>query len=186
MAADDSSGEEFTEIDTSVTRSEIKRLEKENEGIVKSGRTHLQDAVPIRLGAEFGAYSRAISRDIHRMELALEEMYAINLGGTAVGTALNANPQYVDALAPTLSEICGLPLKKADDLVDGTQNLDTFAFVSATLKTAAISCSKRVSVSCFFSYTSASFTASQATWAISSSSWAMAFSSLAAASARQM
>ena len=69
-------------------------------------------------------------------------MEAINMGGTAVGTALNANPKYVSNLAPTLAEISGLPLRKADDLVDGTQNLDTFAFVSATLKTCAISCSK--------------------------------------------
>ena len=119
-------------------------LEKEKEfyGIIKMGRTQMQDAVPIRLGAEFGAYSRAITRDIKRCTKALKGMQSINLGGTAVGTALNANPDYVEALAPILSEISGLPLKKADDLVDGTQNLDTFAFVSATLKTCAISCSK--------------------------------------------
>ena len=129
--------------------AQVKRLneallqkEKEFFGIIKMGRTQMQDAVPIRLGAEFGAYSRAISRDIRRMELALEEMYAINLGGTAVGTALNANPVYVSLLAPTLSRICGLPLTKADDLIDGTQNLDSFAYVSAALKTCAISCSK--------------------------------------------
>jgi len=98
--------------------------------------------VPIRLGAEFGAYSRAVSRDMERMERALEQMYTINLGGTAIGTALNANPAYVEQLAPALSEICKLPLKKAADLVDGTQNLDAFAYVSAALKTCAISCSK--------------------------------------------
>ena len=116
--------------------------EKEFHNIIKMGRTQMQDAVPIRLGAEFGAYAKAIARDISRLELALEEMYSINLGGTAIGTALNANPKYVEMLAPTLSEICSLPLKKADDLVDGTQNLDSFAYVSATLKTCAISCSK--------------------------------------------
>ena len=128
---------------------QVKRLnealqakEKEFYGIIKMGRTQMQDAVPIRLGAEFGAYSRAITRDIQRMEVALEEMYTINLGGTAVGTALNANPVYVSLLAPTLSRICELPLQKADDLIDGTQNLDSFAYVSAALKTCAISCSK--------------------------------------------
>ena len=110
--------------------------------IIKMGRTQMQDAVPIRLGAEFGAYSKAMGRDIQRMGIALKEMYAINLGGTAVGTALNTNPAYVKALAPTLAEICGLPLVKADDLVDGTQNLDSFAYVSSSLKTCAISCSK--------------------------------------------
>ena len=110
--------------------------------IIKMGRTQMQDAVPIRLGDEFGAYSRAISRDLTRLNNALSEMYTINLGGTAVGTALNANPRYVNALAPTLSDICGLPLLKAADLIDGTQNLDPFAYVSAALKTCAISCSK--------------------------------------------
>lgn len=129
--------------------AEVKRLhaalkakEKEFYHVIKMGRTQMQDAVPIRLGSEFGAYAKAISRDIVRMERALEEMYAINLGGTAVGTELNALPEYVDRLAPTLSEISHLPLVKADDLIDGTQNLDSFAFVSSTLKTCAISCSK--------------------------------------------
>ncbi len=119
-------------------------LEKAEEfrDIIKMGRTQMQDAVPIRLGAEFGAYSKAIQRDIQRLNVALQEMYTINLGGTAVGTALNANPDYVKALAPTLSEISGLPMTKADDLVDGTQNLDSFAYVSSALKTCAISCSK--------------------------------------------
>ncbi len=116
--------------------------EKEFHNIIKMGRTQMQDAVPIRLGAEFGAYSEAISRDILRLNRVLREMYTINLGGTAIGTALNANPSYVAALAPTLGRLCGLPLVKADDLVDGTQNLDSFAYVSATLKTCAISCSK--------------------------------------------
>ena len=129
---------------TQVTRLRDALADKEKEfhNIIKMGRTQMQDAVPIRLGAEFGAYSRAISRDISRMERAMEEMYAINLGGTAIGTALNADPEYVRLLAPTLSEICGLPLVKAEDLIDGTQNLDPFAYVSAALKTCAISCSK--------------------------------------------
>ena len=120
----------------------LEQKEAEFYDIIKMGRTQMQDAVPIRLGSEFGAYSRAISRDIFRMERALEEMYAINLGGTAVGTALNADPAYVALLAPTLASLCGLPLRKADDLIDGTQNLDSFAYVSAALKTCAISCSK--------------------------------------------
>ena len=110
--------------------------------VIKMGRTQMQDAVPIRLGDEFGAYRRAVTRDIERFGLALLEMYAINMGGTAVGTALNANPAYVDALAPTIAKISGLPVTKAPDLIDGTQNLDPFAFVSAALKTCAISCSK--------------------------------------------
>jgi len=127
-----------------VERLNIALLQKEVEfyDIIKMGRTQMQDAVPIRLGAEFGAYSKAIRRDIDRMERALHEMYSINLGGTAVGTALPATPEYGDRPAPVLGEICGLPLRKADDLIDGTQNLDSFAYVSSALKTCAISCSK--------------------------------------------
>ena len=118
------------------------KKEEEFQDVIKMGRTQMQDAVPIRLGAEFGAYSKAIRRDIKRLNRALEEMYTINLGGTAIGTALNADPKYVDSLAPTLAHITGLPLEKAEDLVDGTQNLDSFAYVSSALKTCAISCSK--------------------------------------------
>ena len=120
----------------------LKEKEEAFHHIIKMGRTQMQDAVPIRLGAEFGAYRKAIQRDIKRLNRALEEMYAINLGGTAIGTCLNANPTYVNALAPTLAQVTGLPLVKAEDLVDGTQNLDAFAYVSSALKTCAISCSK--------------------------------------------
>ncbi len=110
--------------------------------IIKMGRTQMQDAVPIRLGAEFGAYHSAISRDIERLAGATEEMYPINMGGTAIGTALNANPEYVKNIAPTIAEISGIPVIKAADLIDSTQNLDSFAFVSSALKTCAVSCSK--------------------------------------------
>ncbi len=115
---------------------------REFHHVIKMGRTQMQDAVPIRMGDEFGAYAKAIRRDLRRLDRVLKEMYQINLGGTAIGTALNADPAYVEALAPTLSNICGLPLEKAEDLVDGTQNLDSFAYVSSALKTCAISCSK--------------------------------------------
>ena len=123
-------------------RDTLSEKSVEFHNIIKMGRTQMQDAVPIRLGDEFGAYSKAIRRDIQRLNAALEEMYPINLGGTAVGTALNADPDYVRALAPTLAGISGLPLRQTEDLVDGTQNLDSFAYVSAALKTCAVSCSK--------------------------------------------
>jgi len=110
--------------------------------VIKMGRTQMQDAVPIRLGDEFGAYAQAIRRDIRRFKSVLKEMYQINLGGTAIGTGLNADPAYAQFLAPTLSGITGFPLKITKDLVDGTQNLDSFAYVSTALKTSAISCSK--------------------------------------------
>ena len=70
------------------------------------------------------------------------EMYTVNLGGTAIGTNLNAVEAYTNAVVPTLAEITGLPVVQAEDLVDGTQNMDSFAYVSAALKTCALSCSK--------------------------------------------
>ena len=118
------------------------KKEEEFHHIIKMGRTQMQDAVPIRLGDEFGAYRRAIERDLRRLNNVMKEMYSLNLGGTAVGTSLNADPEYVNALAPTVAEITGMPFVKAPDLVDGTQNLDSFAYVSSALKTCAISCSK--------------------------------------------
>ena len=127
-----------------VKRLEAALAEKEAEfyPIIKMGRTQMQDAVPIRLGAEFGAYRKAVQRDLHRLDRALTELYAVNLGGTAIGTALNANPVYTKIVVPQLAEITSLPVVQTEDLVDGTQNLDSFAYVSAALKTCAISCSK--------------------------------------------
>ena len=129
--------------------AEMERLEaalavKEEEfhDIIKMGRTQMQDAVPIRLGDEFGAYRKAVQRDIKRLNVALEGMYGLNMGGTAVGTALNANPEYVKTIALEIAKLTGLPFEKAEDLIDGTQNLDAYAYVSAALKTAAISLSK--------------------------------------------
>ncbi len=115
---------------------------EEFKDVIKMGRTQMQDAVPIRLGSEFGAYDKAIQRDIKRLNIALNEMYTINMGGTAIGTSINANPEYVKALAPTLAEITGMPLVKVEDMVDGTQNLDSFSYVSSVLKNCAGSCSK--------------------------------------------
>src|SRR5699024_1473485 len=96
----------------------------ELDHIVKVGRTHLQDAVPIRMGQEFTAYARMVARDIKRIEQAKASLYEINLGATAVGTGLNAEAAYATNAAKYLSEISGYPLEKAEDLVDATQNID--------------------------------------------------------------
>ena len=130
-------------------QDQLKRLEhvlavKEKEfwGIIKMGRTEMQDAVPIRLGQEFGAYKCAVQRDIRRFDHAIEEMSVVNMGGTAVGTALNAPKGYVKTIVPNLVKVSGLPLTQCENLVDGTQNLDCFAFVSSILKTCVISLAK--------------------------------------------
>ena len=79
--------------------------------VIKMGRTHLQDAVPIRLGQEFEAYCRVINRDIVRIRQTRPNLYDVNMGATAVGTGLNAFPDYIKSVDEHLAEISGLPLK---------------------------------------------------------------------------
>ena len=76
----------------------LRAKEQEFDGIIKMGRTHLQDAVPIRLGQEFGAWACAIERDIQRIEAAAQGMRVISMGATAVGTGLNADVEYIKTL----------------------------------------------------------------------------------------
>ena len=118
-----------------------KKAEEFND-VIKMGRTQLQDAVPIRLGQEFRAYSVAIMRDIHRMEKAMGEMRTLNLGGTAVGTAINVSDSYFYKIVPNLEKLTGYPLKQAEDLFDATENLDGFVAVSGVVKTCAVDLSK--------------------------------------------
>ncbi|HLT59319.1 MAG: aspartate ammonia-lyase [Limnochordales bacterium] len=110
--------------------------------VVKVGRTHLQDGVPISLGQEFGAYAAAVSRGAARIEAAAQELLAVNIGGTAVGTGLNAPPGYAAQVVERLAAWTGRPLRLAGDLVDATQNVDALVTVSAALRTAAVSLSK--------------------------------------------
>ncbi len=114
----------------------------EFDGIIKMGRTQLQDAVPIRLGQEFAAYAAVIRRDIRRIKAAEADMHTVNLGGSAIGTCINVDPMYLDAVLPTLSEIAGYGLVGADNLIDATQNLDSFVAFSSALKTCAVNLSK--------------------------------------------
>lgn len=115
---------------------------KEFDDVVKVGRTHLQDAVPIRLGQEFGAYAKAISRDIDRITKALDPLHEINIGATAVGTGLNATYEYIDLAVKYIKEATGIPVRGVENLVDGTQNLDTIAAFSSTMKVLALTLSK--------------------------------------------
>ncbi|MGL4372380.1 MAG: aspartate ammonia-lyase, partial [Turicibacter sp.] len=119
-------------------------LDKANHfgGVIKMGRTHLQDAVPIRLGQEFNAFASALERDIRRIEFALEELKVINMGATAVGTGLNANIDYIRHVVSITSELSGIEFVQAEDLVDATRNLDSFLSLSATLRTCAANLSK--------------------------------------------
>ena len=128
---------------------ELKRLHKalmdksvEFDDVVKMGRTQLQDAVPIRLGQSFEAYAAVITRDIRRLQQVEEEIRVLNIGATAVGTAINVNPIYLFHIIKNINLVCGTDCSQAEDLFDATQNLDGFVFTSSMLKTCAVNLSK--------------------------------------------
>ena len=110
----------------------------EFDGIVKSGRTHLQDAVPIRLGQEFGAYAKAVERDTERICQAAEGLRRLGIGGTAVGSGLNAHPEYHRRMVKKLSEITGLHLVESDNLFESMQSMADAAAFSASMRTLAL------------------------------------------------
>ena len=114
----------------------------EFDHVIKMGRTQLQDAVPIRLGQEFRAYSTAVRRDVRRFENAKDELRSLNLGGTAIGTGLNADVQYFKRVVKNISILTGQDLVQSYDLIDATQNLDNYASVSGIVKTCAVNLSK--------------------------------------------
>mgnify|MGYP001356820865 FL=1 len=120
----------------------LEKKAEEFDHVIKMGRTQMQDAVPIRLGQEFRAYSVAIMRDIRRMDLAMNEMRTVNMGGTAVGTGINADETYLKRIVPNLSEVANMELVQAFDLIDSTQNLDSFVSVSGAVKACAVTLSK--------------------------------------------
>jgi aspartate ammonia-lyase len=116
--------------------------EKEFAGILKLGRTEMRDAVPIMLGQEFGAYAEAFARDRWRLFKVEERLRQVNLGGTAVGTGLNAHREYIAYAIEELQNITGLGVARAENMIDITQNADVFAEVSALVKAAAVNLAK--------------------------------------------
>src|SRR5512144_1909355 len=110
----------------------------EFDGIVKSGRTHLQDAVPVRLGQEFGAYAKAVERDAERVWVAADGLRRLGIGGTAVGSGLNAHPEYHARMVRKLSELTGLKLYESDNLFESMQSMADAANFSASLRTLAL------------------------------------------------
>ncbi|HET9588939.1 MAG TPA: aspartate ammonia-lyase [Anaerolineales bacterium] len=111
---------------------------QEFDDIVKSGRTHLQDAVPVRLGQEFGAYAKAVERDAERIREAAQGLRRLGIGGTAVGSGLNAHPEYHARMVKKLSELTGLQLYKSDNLFESMQSMADAAHFSASLRTLAL------------------------------------------------
>jgi aspartate ammonia-lyase len=129
-----------------VTMEDMQKVFKQKavqfEKVIKMGRTHLQDAVPIRLGQEFEAYSRVLTRDINRIKHTRGHLLEVNMGATAVGTGLNADPKYIIDVVKQLAEISGFPFVNAEHLVDATQNTDAYTEVSAALKVCMMNMSK--------------------------------------------
>ena len=110
----------------------------EFRNVLKMGRTHLQDAVPITLGQEMAAYASAVRRARRRIETSLDDVHVVNMGGTAVGTGLNAEPEYSKLAAAKLSELTGEMFVTARNMIDATNNTDVFADVSGSMKSAAL------------------------------------------------
>jgi fumarate hydratase class II len=110
---------------------------QETDSVVKSGRTHLQDAVPIRMGQEFGAYAKAIERDIEKIKLAAEGLRRLGIGGTANGTGLNAHPEYHARMVKKITERSGITVYESDDLFESMQSMQDATFFSSALRTAA-------------------------------------------------
>jgi fumarate hydratase, class II len=108
------------------------------DDIVKTGRTHLQDAVPVRLGQEVGAWSKAISRQIEKVKFAASGLRRLGIGGTAAGTGLNAHTEYHSHMVKKLSEITGLELEESDDLFESMQSMQDAVFFSAALRNLAM------------------------------------------------
>ena len=108
------------------------------DDIVKTGRTHLQDAVPVRLGQEVGAWAKAIERQIEKITFAAEGLRRLGIGGTAAGTGLNAHPEYHQRMIAKLSKLTGLTLYESDDLFESMQSMQDAVFFSAALRNLAM------------------------------------------------
>ena len=110
----------------------------EFDHILKSGRTHLQDAVPIRMGQEFAAYAAAIRKNREGLEGCIPALLELGIGGTAVGTGLNAEPAYITAMVEELTIATGFPLTASPDLFEAMQNMDPFLALSSALRRTAV------------------------------------------------
>lgn len=120
----------------------LQSKEAEFAGVLKLGRTEMQDAVPLTLGQEFSAYAQAVARDRWRLYKVEERLRQVNLGGTAVGTGLNADRRYLYAVVDKLRALSGVGLARAENPIDPTQNADVFVEVSGLLKAAAVNLAK--------------------------------------------
>lgn len=119
-------------------QSALETKASEFDEVVKSGRTHLQDAVPVRLGQEFSAYAKAVERDADRIRRSAEGLSRLGIGGTAVGTGLNAHPEYHARMVKKLSELTSLHLVESNNLFESMQSMADAVDFSASLRTLAL------------------------------------------------
>jgi aspartate ammonia-lyase len=122
--------------------TEFDKKAKEFSSILKVGRTQLQDAVPMTLGQEFATFANTLKEEIDRLNENASLFNEINLGGTAIGTGLNANPKYMKIAVNHLKDITGYKLRSAEDLVEATQDTGAFVMYSSALKRLAVKLSK--------------------------------------------
>ena len=120
----------------------LARKAKEFDPIVKIGRTHLQDATPVRLGQEFGGYARQVELGIRRLEKLRDTLSELPLGGTAVGTGINAHPKFAEKTIAHLSKLTGLKLREAENHFEAQSGKDAIVETSGALKTIAVSLTK--------------------------------------------
>jgi fumarate hydratase, class II len=114
----------------------------EFDGIVKIGRTHLQDAVPLTIGQEFSGWASLLERDIRRLEQVLDGLYDLAIGGTAVGTGLNTHPEFAERAAKTIAEVTGLPFRSHPNKFAALSAHDEIVFAQGALETLAASLMK--------------------------------------------
>ncbi len=115
---------------------------KEFSDVIKMGRTQLQDAVPMTLGQEFGAYAVMIGEDVQRVREAQSLVHEINMGGTAIGTGLNAHPDYARIVTEKLCTLTGIAIIQSENLVEATQDAGAYVQLSGVLKRVAVKLSK--------------------------------------------
>jgi len=120
----------------------IKAKAREFEGVVKIGRTHLQDATPVTVSQEFNGWANLIDRDVDRLKMVLPGLLDLAIGGTAVGTGLNAHPEFAERSAAKIAELTGLPFKSHPDKFAALSAHDEVVFASGALKTLAASLMK--------------------------------------------
>lgn len=114
----------------------------ESSGVIKIGRTHLQDAVPMRLGQEFSGYAAQVRNSAVRMELAVQGLYELPLGGTAIGTGLNAAPGFAAAVISELARQLDIPFREAGNHFEAQAAKDAVVFLSGALRTYAVALTK--------------------------------------------